>query len=36
MPSKLDPHIVTIEGWLAAQPLWLANIMPWVALRKSL
>jgi hypothetical protein len=20
MPSKLDPHIVTIEGWLAAQP----------------
>jgi hypothetical protein len=20
MPSKLDPHIATIEGWLAAQP----------------
>ena len=20
MPSKLDPHIATIEGWLAAEP----------------
>ncbi|MBO4228561.1 hypothetical protein [Bradyrhizobium neotropicale] len=20
MPSKLDPHVATIEGWLAAQP----------------
>jgi hypothetical protein len=20
MPSKLDPHLATIEGWLAAEP----------------
>jgi hypothetical protein len=32
MPSKLDPHIATIEDWLAAQPqLTALTIVGWLS-----